>query len=257
MNLHEKRVLVTGASRGIGYDLAQGFARAGATVVVSARSAQEVVDLTTRIQDGGGKALAITCDVADASQVDELAQAVREALGSIDVLVNCAGISGSHKFLEHPDELWHRMLAVNLTGVYYVTKAFAADMVAQKWGRIINIASIAAKTGGKYIAAYVASKHGVLGLTRALAVEFAPHVTVNAICPAYVDTPMTKATIANIVNKTGMTREEARATLEGASPQKRLFQPEEITALALHLARDESRGITGQAINIDGGAVMW
>lgn len=257
MNFTDKRVLVTGASRGIGQDIANGFAQAGAVVILCARSDRELSSMAARIRDGGGQAHALPCDVTDPVQVSQLAAAVSDLVGNIDVLINCAGVAGSHKFLTHPDELWHRMLAVNLTGVYYVTKAFAGDMMAQNWGRIINIASIAAKTGGKYIAAYAASKHGVLGLTRTLAVELAPQVTVNAICPAYVDTPMTEATITNIVDKTGMTREEARATLEETGLQQRLIQPKEITALTLHLAGEESRGITGQAINVDGGAVMW
>lgn len=256
MILRNRNVLVTGASRGIGRDIALGFARAGAAVVVSARSEPELKAVVEEIRAQDGRAYAAPCDVTDPEQVEKLTLTVGDRLGNINVLINNAGISGSHKFLNHPDELWDRMLAVNLTGVYYVTKAFAAGMLAQEWGRIINIASIAAKIGGKYIAAYTASKHGVLGLTRALAVELAPYVTVNAICPAYVDTPMTETTIANIVEKTGRSREEARATLENVTLQQRLIQPEEVTALALHLAREESQGITGQAINIDGGAVM-
>ena len=130
-------------------------------------------------------------------------------------------------------------------------------MLVQGGGRIINVASIAAKQGGKYIAAYTASKHGVLGLTRSLAVELAPGITVNAICPGYVDTPMTDESIANIVKKTSLTPGEARVFLEEKSPQKRLISPEEVAAVALMLAGDEARGITGQAINVDGGAVMF
>ncbi|MDX1664373.1 MAG: SDR family NAD(P)-dependent oxidoreductase [Candidatus Promineifilaceae bacterium] len=252
-----RRVVITGAGRGIGRDMALGFAREGATVVLTARTAPELEALADEINDAGGSALPVCCDVTDPEQVARLHGTVAARLGGADVLVNNAGVAGSHKFIDHPDDLWHRMLAVNLTGVYLVTKAFAPGMVAQEWGRIINIASTAAKTGGRYIAAYTASKHGVLGLTRALAVELAPHVTVNALCPAYVDTPMTEATIANIVAKTGMALEEARAALERDNLQNRLIQPEEITALALHLAQDSSRGITGQAINVDGGSVMW
>src|SRR5690606_33333102 len=139
---------------------------------------------------------------------------------------------------------------------YYVCKAFAAGMLEQRWGRIINIASVASRVGGKYIAAYTAAKHGVLGLTRALAVELAPHVTVNAICPSYVDTPMTDATLTNITGRTGMSTEQALAVLTEGSLQKRLIRPEEVTAMALFLAAPTNGGITGQAIQIDGGMVM-
>lgn len=255
--MQDKRVIVTGAGRGIGREIALRFAAAGATVVVSSRTLSELEAVVDEITTAGGTAHAVTCDVTDREQVDRLAVAVEERLSGADVLVNNAGAAGSHKFLTHPDELWHKMLSVNLTSVYYVTKAFAGGMVEQGWGRIINVASVASKVGGKYIAAYTAAKHGVLGLTRALAVELAPAVTVNAICPSYVDTPMTDASIANIVQKTGMTADEARAVLVKESVQKRLIRPEEVAALALYLAQDEGQGITGQAINVDGGAVMY
>jgi NAD(P)-dependent dehydrogenase (short-subunit alcohol dehydrogenase family) len=175
----------------------------------------------------------------------------------VDILVNNAGASGSSKFITHDDELWHQMLLINLTSVYYVTKAFAPAMVTQGYGRIIMVASIAARTGARYIAAYTASKHGVLGLTRALAAELGPaHVTVNAICPGYVDTPMTDRTVANMARLTGMTEERARATLEEMSPQGRLVSPDEVARIAVFLAQEASGGINGQAINIDGGGVM-
>ena len=252
--MDHKRVLVTGASRGIGRDIALAFARRGAAVVISARSQPDLEAVAAEVENG--VCYPVTCDVTDPEQVAQLREAALQALGGLDVLVNNAGAAGSHKFTTHPDSLWHKMLAVNLTSVYYVSKAFAAGMLQQQWGRIINIASVAAKTGGKYIAAYTASKHGVLGLTRALAVELAPHVTVNAICPAYVDTPMTDASVANIVEKTGMQPEEARAVLVKDTLQGRLIRPEEVTALALFLAQEISQGITGQAINVDAGAVM-
>lgn len=251
-----KRVLITGASQGIGRDLALGFARDGDTVVLSARSADALASVQTEIDALGGESLILPADVTDPASVAELATTVVDRLGGLDILINNAGAAGSHKFLTHPDELWHTMLAVNLTGVYYVTKAFSAGMVAQEWGRVITIASTAAKTGGKYIAAYTAAKHGALGLTRALAVELAPHVTVNAICPGYVDTPMTEATLTNITARTGMTADEAVAILTRDTAQQRLIQPHEITALALYLASDAAAGLTGQAIVVDGGGVM-
>jgi NAD(P)-dependent dehydrogenase (short-subunit alcohol dehydrogenase family) len=149
------------------------------------------------------------------------------------------------------------MLAINLTSVYSVCKAFAPSLVEQRWGRIITVASIASRVGDRYIAAYTASKHGVLGLMRALAVEMVPYnVTVNALCPGYVDTPMTDASVQNIVARTGMAESQAREALVKMSPQRRLIEPEEVAAMAVYLSLDISKGITGQAINIDGGGVM-
>ena len=256
--LRNRRAVVTGASRGIGRTIALALAEAGADVAVSARSQAPLEELAGEIREMGRRSLAVPCDVTDPEQVARLAQTVLNAWGGVDILVNNAGAAGSHKFLNHPDELWHRMLAINLTSVYYVTKAFLPPMVEQKWGRIINIASIASKTGAKYIAAYTASKHGVLGLTRSLAMELVEHnITVNAICPGYVDTPMTEANIANIAARTGMSPEQVRRTLENMSPQKRLITPEEVAALTVYLAREEARGITAQAINVDGGTVQW
>src|SRR5581483_5576035 len=183
---------------------------------------------------------------------------IQSELGVVTILVNNAGVGGSHKFLGHDDALWHRLLDTNLNSVYYVTKAVAPQMVEAKWGRIINIASISSKVGSKYTAAYTASKHGVLGLTRVLAIELAPYnITVNAICPAYVDTPMTDGTVANMTARTKMSEEEAREFLAKLSPQNRLITPEEVAHVALMLIDDEARGITGQAINVDGGTVMF
>jgi NAD(P)-dependent dehydrogenase (short-subunit alcohol dehydrogenase family) len=175
----------------------------------------------------------------------------------IDILVNNAGIAESHKFIDHPDDLWQRHLEVNLTGTYRMCKAFVAPLVARGWGRIINIASMAAKTGGRYTAAYTASKHGVLGLTRSLAMEMAVYdITVNAVCPGYADTAMTGRTLANISARTGRTEADARAMVEGMNPQHRLITPEEVAGVVVFLASDAARGINGQAINVDGGAVM-
>jgi NAD(P)-dependent dehydrogenase (short-subunit alcohol dehydrogenase family) len=252
-----KRAVVTGASKGIGRCIALALAEAGADVGVCARSAGELEQLVAEIRQLGRRSLFATCDVTDPAQVEQMARQLREGLGGVEILVNNAGIAGSHKFLGHPDELWHRLLAVNLTGVYYVCKAFVPTLIEQRYGRIINIASIASRVGGRYIAAYTASKHGVLGLTRALAVELLPYnITVNAICPSYVNTPMTDASVSNIVARTGMTEEQARQTLARSSPQNRLIEPEEVAAIAVFLALDSSRGINGQAINIDGGGVM-
>ncbi len=252
-----QRAIVTGAGRGIGRSIALALAQAGADVAVTARSSHEIEQLASEIRALGRRSQAVVCDVTDPEQVRVMAETLQATLGGVDILVNNAGNAGSHKFLNHPDELWHKMLAVNLTSVYYVTKAFVPTFIEQRHGRIITIASIASRVGERYIAAYTASKHGVLGLTRALANELLPYqVTVNAICPGYVDTPMTNASISNIVARTGMSEQKARETLERTSPQHRLIQPEEVAAVAVFLAQETSKGITGQAINVDGGSVM-
>jgi NAD(P)-dependent dehydrogenase (short-subunit alcohol dehydrogenase family) len=252
-----KRAVVTGSGRGIGRSIALALAQAGANVAVTARTASEILQLVDEIEAFGRQSLAVSCDVTDPEQVIRMATTLIEGLGGIDIVVNNAGNAGSHKFLNHSDELWHRMLPINLTSVYYVTKAFVPSLIEQRYGRIINIASMASRVGGSYIAAYTAAKHGVLGLTRALAVELMPYnITVNAICPGYVNTPMTDASVSNIMARTGMPESKAREVLENSSPQKRLIEPEEVAAIAVFLAQDINRGITGQAINIDGGGQM-
>ncbi|HEX8982975.1 MAG TPA: SDR family oxidoreductase [Ktedonobacterales bacterium] len=257
--LRGKRAVVTGATKGIGRSIALALAEAGADVAINARSERDLGALRDEIEGMGRRALAIAGDVTDPDFVaGRLARDVLDGWGGLDILVNNAGNAGSAKFANHPDELWHRMLAINLTSVYYVTKAFVPAMIEQRAGRVITVASIAGKVGGKYIAAYTASKHGVLGLTRALAVELnGSGITVNAICPGYVDTPMTEASVANMTARTSMTAEQARQALERTSPQYRLITPEEVASVAVFLALDTSAGITGQAINVDGGSVNY
>jgi NAD(P)-dependent dehydrogenase (short-subunit alcohol dehydrogenase family) len=256
--LNGKVALVTGGGRGIGRACAVALAEAGADVVVCSRSAGELDAVTEKIRTLGRRASAAICDVTDSAQVRKMAEQVSGQFGPVEILVNNAGLGRSHRFVDHPDELWRQMIAVNLTSVYYVTKAFAPKMIELRRGRIINIASVMSKIGGKYVAAYTAAKHGVLGLTRALAVELVGYnITVNALCPGYVDTPMTDDNVANIVAKTGMTESDARKTLEKLSPQNRMIAPEEVAAMVVTLAGDLARGINGQAITIDGGAVMF
>jgi NAD(P)-dependent dehydrogenase (short-subunit alcohol dehydrogenase family) len=184
---------------------------------------------------------------------------IREQFGrGPDILVNNAGIAESATLDKTSDELWQRHIGVNLSGTFFCMRAALPDMVASGWGRIVNIASIAGKTGAPYIAAYSASKHGVLGLTRSVALEVASKgITVNAICPGYVDTEMTSRGIENITAKTGKSVDDALSAIKRMSPQNRLVTSEEVAALALLLASEDGRGINGQAINVDGGTVLY
>ena len=257
MSAVQRVAWVTGAGRGIGEVTARGLGAAGYKVAVSARTAKDVEGVADSICAAGGTALAVPCDVTLPASVAAAAERISAGLGVVGVLVNNAGAAESHKFVGHDDELWQRMLNANLSSVYFVTKSVVAGMVAANWGRIVTVASVAARVGGKYIAAYTASKHGVLGLTRALAVELVLHnITVNAVCPGYVDTAMTANSVANISRRTNTSLNAARAVLENTNPQGRLIAPAEVARVVLMLVDEASGGITGQAINVDGGMVM-
>jgi|SRR6185503_1993637 3-hydroxybutyrate dehydrogenase len=252
--LNGKTALITGGGRGIGREIALTFARHGARIAVAARTAEQVEQVAGEL---GDNAIALVCDVSDPESVKRMFGDMRERLGDADILVNNAGIAESATIVNTTDELWHKHLSINLSGTFYCTRAALPAMLKKGWGRVINVASIAAKTGAPYIAAYSASKHGVLGLTRSIGLEVATTgITVNAICPGYVDTEMVSRGIEQITKKTGRSAEEALDALKKMSPQNRLVTPEEVAALALLLASDEGRGINGQGINIDGGTVL-
>ena len=250
-----KTALITGGGRGIGRAIALAFAGEGIRIAVAARTAEQVEQVAHEIGNG---AIALICDVSDPESVTRMFAELRKRLGDADILVNNAGIAESATLVSTSDELWHRHLAVNLSGTFYCTRAALPAMLKKSWGRVINVASIAGKTGAPYIAAYSASKHGVMGLTRSVALEVAATgVTVNAICPGYVDTEMVSRGIERITTRTGRTAEEALDSLKKMSPQNRLVTAEEVAAVALLLASDEGRGINGQGINIDGGSVLF
>ncbi|MDQ1611969.1 MAG: hypothetical protein QOG00_1900 [Pyrinomonadaceae bacterium] len=260
LRLKDKIALITGGGRGIGRAIAFAFAREGASVAVVARTAGEVERVAAEVREECGvQTMHATCDVSDAGEVARAFALAAEAFGrGADILVNNAGIAESAPVTKTDDAHWRRHLAVNLDGTFYCTRAALPSMIERGWGRIINVASIAGKTGAPYIAAYAASKHGVLGLTRSVALEVAAKgVTVNAICPGYVDTDMTTHAVEQIEAKTGRTAADALDAIKRMSPQNRLVTPEEVAALALLLASEDGRGITGQAINVDGGSVLF
>ena len=250
-------VLVTGGGRGIGRAIALAFAAHGSYVALTGRTPATLEAVAQEIQGLGGKALPLACDVTRKQEVEAAKGKIKNQFGPVQILVNNAGMAPAAAFLEMPDELWEEVLKVNLTGTYYCCKLFLPEMIAAKWGRIINIASIVAKVAYPHTSAYTTSKHAVLGLTRVLALEMARSgVTVNAICPGYVETEMTLNNARLMAEKTGKKLEEALGLFAASSPQKRLIAPEEVAELAVMLASKAADGITGQAINVDGGAVM-
>jgi NAD(P)-dependent dehydrogenase (short-subunit alcohol dehydrogenase family) len=235
----------------VGRAIALRFAMDGYTVAAAGRSEGPLRAVCDEIASLGREAVPLVCDVTSRDQVHAAASRSQRQLGPIDVLVNNAGVSDSAPFAAMDDELWDRMLSVNLTGTYNCMRAIVPGMFERRYGRVINIASVAAKVGFPYTAAYVASKHGVLGLTRAVALEAAARgVTVNAICPGWLDTGMTDRSIARIAAKTGQSIDEARTVLEAMNPQGRLIQPDEVASVAAFLASPEAHGINGQGIDV-------
>lgn len=260
MKLNHKLAFITGGGRGIGRAIAIAFAREGASVAVTARTRAQVEAVAKEVADQFGvDSLALECDVRNTGWVNDAFNLARAHFGrGPEILVNNAGIAESELFIKSDELMWERHLNTNLGGTFRCTHAALPEMVERGWGRIINIASIAGKTGAPYVSAYAASKHGVLGLTRSLALEVAAQgITVNAICPGYVDTEMTSRGVENIVARTGKSAEKALDVLKKMSPQNRLVTAEEVAALALLLASEEGRGINGQAINVDGGTVLF
>ncbi len=241
--LEGRRVLITGGGSGAGADLARGFAAAGAAVVIAGRR-REALEAVAEVT--GAKV--VVADVTDEGSV----AAMFAAAGPCDIVVANAGAADSAPFLRTTLEQWNAMIEVNLTGVFLTLQAGLAQMPG--WGRLIAVASTAGLKGYAKIAPYAAAKHGVIGLTRSLALELARGpVTVNALCPGFLDTPMTDRSVAVIAEKTGRTLTEARGALEAINPQGRLIQPAEVTAAALWLCGPGSEGINGQAIAISGG----
>jgi NAD(P)-dependent dehydrogenase (short-subunit alcohol dehydrogenase family) len=253
-SLSGRTALVTGGGRGAGAVIASALAAAGASVVLAARTQSEIDVVAKQLSSDGARVWAFDCDVSDPVSVEALARSTATTAGRIDILVNNAGIGFAAPLGKTSLENWQRIMGVNATGTFLCTRTWLPGMVEGGWGRIINVASVAGLTGDRYISAYAASKHAVLGFTRALAAEVASHgVTVNAVCPAFLDTEMTHATLDRIVASTGRDRGSALDAIVAKSPQKRLITPEEVAAAVVFLCGEHARGITGESLVIDGG----
>ena len=252
-----KGVVITGGGRGIGAAVARRLAADGASVVVSARSQEQIEAVAEELRGAGHRAAAVACDVTNPEDVRRLFEAATEELGSVEILVNNAGVASSAPLKALALEEWTRLFTVNATGTFLCTQAFMPMMAAGGWGRVVNIASVAGKMGAPYIAGYSASKHAMIGFTRSVAAEVAAQgVTVNAVCPGYVETDMSTYTVNRIVDKTGIDEEAARKSLEDMSPQGRIFRAEEVAHLVSSLCHPLAGGVNGQSLVLDGGALQ-
>jgi NAD(P)-dependent dehydrogenase (short-subunit alcohol dehydrogenase family) len=252
-----RHALITGAGGGIGAAIARAFAGAGARVTLAGRRHAPLEAVATALPAGAALVLD-GFDVTDAAAIARRAEEARAAFGPVSILVNNAGEAPSAPFEKVDSALWSHVLAVDLTGPYNVTREFLAELKRHGAGaRILNIASTAGLTGYAYVSAYCAAKHGLIGLTRALALELArTGVTVNAICPGFTETPLIDRAVATIAAKTGRDNKAARAELAKTNPQGRLVKPEEVAEAALWLASPGAGSMNGQAIAVAGGEVM-
>ena len=257
MKLEHRTALVTGAGRGIGRAIALAFAREGADLAVTARTATEIEQVAAEITALGRSAAALAVDLSDRAATRRLPERVSRHFPGVDILVNNAGIGSNaspHPIVDYDDDFWDLSIAVNLSAPYLLTKALVPGMVERGWGRVINMASVVGKRGLVAAGAYTATKHGLIGLTRTAALETAKTgVTVNAICPGATRTIMLLRRLKVDAELRGESVSEVEASI---NPIGRLLEPEEIAELAVYLASEDARGMTGQSLNLSGGSTM-
>ena len=254
MTLAGRGAVVTGGGRGIGASVARALAVEGAAVVVTARTRDEIEAVAAGLCAQGWTAHAVVCDVTDPESVAAMAARAGELLGTVDILVNNAGVARSAPFLKVTLEQWESVQRVNVTGPLLVTQAFLPAMLERRWGRIVNVASVASYIGGRYITAYAASKHALLGMARCLAEELGgTGVTVNTVCPSYVDTPMTDENIGRIAEKTGKDAAAIREGLELMQPGGRLIAPEEVAHAVMTFMPEAAASLQGGELVVRGG----
>jgi NAD(P)-dependent dehydrogenase (short-subunit alcohol dehydrogenase family) len=257
VGLQSKTVVVTGGSRGIGAEIATQFLKGGSRVVVVARNKEILKAQSDNWKASGLQGEYACCDVSDESSVIEMAEEIISSWGGVDILVNNAGVGHSSPIKKESLSDWNRVFSINATSAFLCTRAFLPQMLDRGWGRVINMASIAGKTGGRYIGAYAASKHALIGLTRCVAAEvMGTGVTANAVCPGYVDTDMTLQTLETISSRTGFDENRAMDALLQSCGQARLITPAEVAHVTLSLCEENSGGVNGQSIVIDGGVVF-